>query len=116
MAYIVAVNPSILSAPGTGMRLSVVLTATLLLSFVLAMLPSLDTAISVWLMTRKSAFAFLAGIVSATLLGWAFGLVKPPDHVFSAPDFKTVFLKLDILGALKLSLVPAIIGIMFTDL
>jgi AGZA family xanthine/uracil permease-like MFS transporter len=32
------------------------------------------------------------------------------------PDFKTVFLKLDILGALKLSLLPAIIAIMFTDL
>jgi AGZA family xanthine/uracil permease-like MFS transporter len=43
-------------------------------------------------------------------------LVKPADHLFSAPDFKTVFLKLDILGALKLSLLPAIIGILFTDL
>ena len=74
------------------------------------------TAISVWLLTRKSAFAFLAGIVTATLIGWAIGLVKPADHLFSAPDFHTVFLKLDILGALKLSLLPAIIGILFTDL
>jgi AGZA family xanthine/uracil permease-like MFS transporter len=68
------------------------------------------------LLARKSAFAFLAGIVFATLLGWAFGLVKAPDRFFSAPDFHTVFFKLDILGALKLSLLPAIIGILFTDL
>jgi adenine/guanine/hypoxanthine permease len=81
-----------------------------------ALLTILATAISVWLLTRKSAFAFLAGIVFATLLGWALGLVKAPDQIFSAPDFETVFLKLDILGALKLSLLPAIIGILFTDL
>jgi AGZA family xanthine/uracil permease-like MFS transporter len=42
--------------------------------------------------------------------------VKAPEKFFSAPDFHTVFLKLDILGALKLSLLPAIIGILFTDL
>src|SRR4030095_11532387 len=80
------------------------------------LLTVIATVISVWLLTRKSAFAFLAGIVAATLLGWAVGLVKPPDRLFSAPDFNTVFLKLDILGALKLSLLPAIIGILFTDL
>lgn len=81
-----------------------------------ALLTILATAVSVWLFTRKSALAYLAGIVFATLLGWAFGLVKAPDSFFSPPDFKTVFLKLDILGALKLSLLPAIIAIMFTDL
>src|SRR2546423_10807550 len=81
-----------------------------------ALLTILATGISLWSLARKSAFAFLAGIVFATLLGWAFGLVKAPDKFFSAPDFHTVFLKLDILGALKLSLLPAIIGILFTDL
>lgn len=81
-----------------------------------ALLTILATAISVWLLTRKSAFAFLAGIVVATLAGWALGLVKAPDKLFSAPDFRTVLFKLDILGALKLSLLPAIIGILFTDL
>ena len=50
------------------------------------------------------------------MVGWAIGLVQAPERFFSAPDFKTVFLKLDILGALKLSLLPAIIGILFTDL
>jgi AGZA family xanthine/uracil permease-like MFS transporter len=58
----------------------------------------------------------LAGIIFATFIGWMFGEVKTPDSFFSAPDFHTVFLKLDIWGALKLSLVPAIIAIMFTDL
>src|SRR6185436_5150570 len=81
-----------------------------------ALLTVLATAVSLWLLTRKSAFAFLAGIVLATLLGWALGLVKQPDRLFAAPDFNTVFLKLDVLGALKLSLLPAIIGILFTDL
>jgi AGZA family xanthine/uracil permease-like MFS transporter len=81
-----------------------------------ALLTILATALSVWLYSRKSAFAYLAGIVVATLLGWALGIVHAPPSFFSAPDFQTVFLKLDILGALKLSLVPAIIAIMFTDL
>ena len=81
-----------------------------------ALLTILATAVSVWLLTRKSPLAYLAGILFATVLGWAFGFVKAPESFFSSPDFKTVFLKLDILGALKLSLLPAIIAIMFTDL
>jgi AGZA family xanthine/uracil permease-like MFS transporter len=80
------------------------------------LLTILATAVSVWLLTRKNALAFLAGIFFATVVGWAFGLVKAPSSFFSAPDFKSVFLKLDIFGALKLSLLPAIIAILFTDL
>ena len=80
------------------------------------LLTVLATAVSVWLLTRKNALAFLAGIFLATLVGWIFGLVKAPAKFFSAPDFRSVFLKLDIFGALKLSLLPAIIAILFTDL
>ena len=80
------------------------------------LLTVLATAVSVWLLTRKNALAFLAGIFFATLVGWIFGLVKAPSNFFSAPDFSSVFLKLDIFGALKLSLLPAIIAILFTDL
>lgn len=76
----------------------------------------LSTGLAVWLLTRHSPFAFLAAIFFATVVGWVVGLVTMPEHLFSAPDFKTVFLKLDIWGALKLSLLPAIIGILFTDL
>jgi adenine/guanine/hypoxanthine permease len=70
----------------------------------------------VFLMIHRSALAFLAGIFVVTLLAWLRGMIQPPAHVFSAPDFHTVFLKLDVLGALKLSLLPAIIAILFTDL
>src|ERR1051326_4845900 len=38
MAYIVVVNPAILSTPGTGMAFSGVLTATVLVSFVMTLL------------------------------------------------------------------------------
>ena len=76
----------------------------------------MGTALTVWLIQRKSPFAYLAGIFFVTLAAWALGLIKAPEKIFSAPDFKSVFLKLDILSALKLSLLPSIISILFTDL
>jgi len=81
-----------------------------------ALLAILGLIVTVVLTIRRSAFAYLAGIFLVTLLAWATGQVAAPQSFFSAPDFKTVFLKLDIWGALKLSLLPAIIGILFTDL
>jgi hypothetical protein len=54
--------------------------------------------------------------VVITLIAWALGLVTAPAQKFSLPDFKSVCLKLDVWGALKLSLVPSIIAILFTDL
>jgi AGZA family xanthine/uracil permease-like MFS transporter len=44
------------------------------------------------------------------------GYVMPPERVVSAPDFSSAFLKLDIMGALQLALLPAIVSILFTDL
>src|SRR6185436_17873269 len=81
-----------------------------------ALLTILGFIITLILMIRRSVFSFLAGIFLVTLIAWATGMIKAPDQFFSAPDFHTVFLKLDIFGALKLSLLPAIIGILFTDL
>src|SRR5437867_4139883 len=72
--------------------------------------------ITVILMIRRSVFSFFAVIFVVTLIAWATGMIKAPENLFSAPDFRTVFLKLDIFGALKLSLLPAIIAILFTDL
>jgi AGZA family xanthine/uracil permease-like MFS transporter len=43
-------------------------------------------------------------------------MVAAPAQKLSWPDFSSVFLKLDFLGALKLSLVPSMIAILFTDL
>jgi AGZA family xanthine/uracil permease-like MFS transporter len=81
-----------------------------------ALLTLLGTGLTLWLLKRKSPLAFLAGIFTVTLISWATGLVKAPASFFSAPDFQSVFLKLDIMGALRLALLPAIISILFTDL
>ena len=80
------------------------------------LLAVLGLIVTVVLSIRRSALAYLAGIFAVTLIAWLAGQVKAPDQIFTAPDFKTVFLKLDVIGALKLSLLPAIIGILFTDL
>ncbi|HEY5445387.1 MAG TPA: NCS2 family permease, partial [Pyrinomonadaceae bacterium] len=81
-----------------------------------ALLTIVGLVITLILVIRRSVFSFLAGIFIVTLIALALGMIKAPEHLLSAPDFKTVFLKLDILGALKLSLLPAIIAILFTDL
>lgn len=81
-----------------------------------ALLTILGLAISVFLMSRKNPFAFLLAIAVVTIIAWALGLVGAPSKLLSRPDFKSVFLKLDILAALKLSLLPSIIAILFTDL
>jgi AGZA family xanthine/uracil permease-like MFS transporter len=81
-----------------------------------ALLTILGVAISIFLMSRKNPFAFLSAIVVVTGVAWALGLVTAPPRMLSLPDFGTVFFKLDIFGALKLSLIPSIIAILFTDL
>jgi len=81
-----------------------------------ALLTILGVAISIFLMSRRNPFAFLAAIVLVTLVAWALGMVSAPAQKLSWPDFKSVFFKLDVLGALKLSLLPSIIAILFTDL
>jgi adenine/guanine/hypoxanthine permease len=81
-----------------------------------AQLAIVGLVVIVFLIIHRSALAFLAGIFVVTLLAWLRAMIHLPEHVFSAPDFHTVFLKLDVLGALKLSLLPAIIAILFTDL
>ena len=81
-----------------------------------ALLTIAGTAIATFLMTRKSPFAFLSTIVLITIVAWALGMITAPPSPVSLPDFRSVFLKLDIFGALKLALAPAIIAVMFTDL
>jgi AGZA family xanthine/uracil permease-like MFS transporter len=81
-----------------------------------ALLTLLGIATTVWLVKMKSSLAYLSGIFLVTLIAWAAGLVKAPSSFLSLPDFGSVFFKLDIWGALKLSLLPAIISILFTDL
>ena len=72
--------------------------------------------VSVWLARRENPFAYLYGIALITCGAWALGYVTPPASWFSAPDFSSVFLKLDVWGALRLSLLPAMITVILTDL
>jgi AGZA family xanthine/uracil permease-like MFS transporter len=72
--------------------------------------------VAVMLQRRNNPLAFLASIVLGTAAAWMFGYAVPPDRIVSAPDFASVFLKLDIMGALQLALLPAIVSILFTDL
>jgi adenine/guanine/hypoxanthine permease len=76
----------------------------------------LGILVAVALMRRDNPLAFLAAIFSVTAMAWTLGYAKPPDTIVSAPDFSSAFLQLDIRGALKLALLPAIIAILFTDL
>ncbi len=68
------------------------------------------------LVRRGNPLAYLASILAVTLAAWVLRYAPPPDRLFSQPDFSSVFLKLDVWSALQLSLLPAIIAIMFTDL
>ncbi|HJU44856.1 MAG TPA: NCS2 family permease [Vicinamibacterales bacterium] len=72
--------------------------------------------VSVFLARRQNPFAYLAGIALVTGAAWAGGYVSPPASWISTPDFSSVFLKLDIRGALQLALIPAIVTVMMTDL
>lgn len=98
----------ITSDPVTFVKLGTLGTQTIL--------SMLGVVVTIFLLIRRSAFAYLAGIFFVTLVAWATGQIKAPPSLVSPPDFQTVFLKLDIFGALKLSLLPAIVGILFTDL
>lgn len=79
-------------------------------------LAALGLIIMLPLLKRKNPFAFLCGIAIVTGISIALGYTPPPQNFFAMPDFDSVFLKLDIWGALKWSFVPVIITLMFTDL
>ena len=68
------------------------------------------------LMRRNNPLAFLAAIFAVTALAWTLGYAKPPETLVSAPDFSSTFLALDIRGAIRIALLPAILAILFTDL
>jgi AGZA family xanthine/uracil permease-like MFS transporter len=71
---------------------------------------------AVVLLRRGNPLAFLASIFIVTGFAWGFGFAPLPERVLSAPDFTSVFLELDIAGALQLALLPAIVSLVFTDL
>jgi len=72
--------------------------------------------VAVMLQRRNNPLAYLTSIVLVTAGAWTMGYAQPPERVVSAPDFSSAFLRLDIAGALRLALLPAIVSILFTDL
>lgn len=75
----------------------------------------LGGTVAVWLLRRKSPFAFLASIATATVAGSIAGLVSIPDTLVSKPDF-SLFGQMDVKGALQLTLIPALVTLTATDL
>src|SRR5436853_1422692 len=68
------------------------------------------------LLVRRSRGAILAGILTSTLLGLAFGIVHFHGILSAPPSIAPIAFKLDILGALKLGAVPVIFIFFFLDL
>jgi AGZA family xanthine/uracil permease-like MFS transporter len=76
----------------------------------------LGVLVAVALQRRHNPLAFLASMFVVSGLAWALGYARPPERFTSEPDFSSAFLQLDVVGALQLSLAPAIVAILFTDL
>ncbi|MDP6542691.1 MAG: NCS2 family permease [Phycisphaerae bacterium] len=81
----------------------------------------LGLAVMCVLTVRKVRGAILIGIISATIIGVLGGQVDVSPlgeswGVSSPPSIAPVFLKLDILGAMRISLIGAIFSFMFVDL
>jgi AGZA family xanthine/uracil permease-like MFS transporter len=80
-----------------------------------ALLALLGVGVAVVLLRRRSPLAFVVAIGAATVASIPLKLATVPDRIVSAPDF-SLFGSLDIRGALKPALAPAIVAILFTDL
>ena len=81
-----------------------------------AVLTMVGVGVIAVLSRRQNPLAFLTSIAVVSVAGWALGDVRTPERWFSAPDFSSVLFKLDVWGALQLSLVPSIVAITMTDL
>jgi len=67
-------------------------------------------------MRRKNPLALLGGMAAVTIAALLTGHAQWPTKVLSTPDFQAVFLELDVVGALKPALLPAMLALLFTDL
>jgi len=68
------------------------------------------------LLVRRIRGAILAGILTSTALGLAFGIVRFHGIVSAPPSIAPIAFKLDVIGALKLGAVPVIFTFFFLDL
>lgn len=80
----------------------------------LALLGLLITAV---LVALRIPGALLIGILATAVIGafWPFHIVQRPETVFALPrDFSTMF-RFDVMGALKIALIPVIFAFFMTD-
>ena len=65
---------------------------------------------------RKVPGAILIGVLSTTLLALVFGMIQFNGLVSMPPSLEPVFLKLDILGALNISMITIVMSFLFVNL
>ncbi len=73
-------------------------------------------ALAAFFMRRRAPYAFLLSIGVVTVAAVFLGLVAPPERLVAMPDFESVFFRLDVWGAAKFSLLPAMVSMFMTDL
>ncbi len=71
---------------------------------------------SATLLRKNNPFALLSGILLVTLAALALGKISVPPELTRAPDFTSVFFKMDLSAALQITLIPPLLSILFTDL
>ncbi|ALV24230.1 xanthine/uracil/vitamin C permease [Campylobacter iguaniorum] len=75
----------------------------------------LISIISFWALKLKGGF--ILSVIVTSIFAWVFGIYDAPKEFFSAPaSISPIFMQLDILDALKLALIPAIITFFVTHL
>ncbi len=65
---------------------------------------------------KKVPGAIILGVIAVTICGILFGLVQFQGFISMPPDLAPTFLKLDILGALDLTMVSIVISFLFVNL
>jgi AGZA family xanthine/uracil permease-like MFS transporter len=68
------------------------------------------------LAVRKVVGAIIIGVLAVTISGLLLGLIQFNGIVSSPPDLKPILLKLDILGALDVTMISVIISFLFVNL
>jgi AGZA family xanthine/uracil permease-like MFS transporter len=70
-------------------------------------------ALTIGLMVRKIKGAILIGILAATVLAWAMGLVEYQGLVERPPSLAPTFMQLDLKGLLDAAMIPVVVIFLF---
>jgi AGZA family xanthine/uracil permease-like MFS transporter len=81
------------------------------------LLATVGLVITAVLVARQIKGGIILGIIITTLIGVPMGVTKLPESALSLPpSLAPTLLKLDVLGALKIALLPTIFSLFFADL